>query len=209
MLPKYIQELAKDQNLTGGGTNGGAQTHSRNGRLLSILPLLWSMMLVPLKLSFWSAPGHSTLKYNFFQPFQSAPPITMYCHLPLRRELRSSWRSLPQKSVLWKMSAGKRGAIGGKGVYLTLPFTWPFRSFWAGDICGQIDINVGWSPSRQHLNPGPGFLSGFLHHLPLQKPFLFGYDMTLTTSPLQQAALSLPIPLNPPPKAHAGKPTGS
>ena len=207
MLPKSIQEPAKDQNLAGRGTNGGAQTHSMNGQLLSTLPLFWSVVSVPLKLSFWSDPAWSTFKYTSFS-LPKCPPVTMYCHPPLRRKLRGSWQPWPQKSVPWKISSGKRGATRGKGAYLTLPFTWPFCSFWAGEVCGQSDTNVGWSPSSQHLNPGPGCLLGFLHLFLLQKPFRFGCDTTLTLSSLQQAALSLPIPLTPC-KAHAGKPTGN
>lgn len=207
MLPKSIQEPAEDQNLARGGTNRGAQTCSGNGQLLSTLPLLWSAISVPLKLSIWSDPAWSTFKYKSFS-LPKCPLMTMYCHPPLRRELRNGGWPQPQKSVQWKISSGKRGATGRKGAYPTLPFTWPFCSFRAGDVCGQSHTNMGWSPSTQHLNTGPGCLLGSLHPFPLPKSFRFGYDTTLTLLSLQQAALSLPIPLTPC-KAHAGKPTGN
>lgn len=107
MLPKCIQEPAQDQNLAEGGSKGGAETQSKNRRLLSTLSLLCSVMPVTLKLPFWSAPAGSTCKYKLWS-ISKVSPITTYCHPPLRRELRAGWWLWPQKPVHQKISAGKK-----------------------------------------------------------------------------------------------------
>lgn len=106
MLPKCIQEPVQDQNVAEGGSKGGAQTQSKNRRLLNTSSLLCSVMSVPLKLPFWSAPARSTCKYKSCSLSQVFP-ITTYCHPPLRMELKGSWWPWPQKSVHRKMSTGK------------------------------------------------------------------------------------------------------
>lgn len=208
MLPKYIQELAKDQNLTGGGTNGGAQTHSRNGRLLSILPLPWSAMPVPLKLSFWSAPGHSTLKYKFFS--LSKVPPDHYVLPPsteegaeeqlmvITTEVSALENERREKRCYWR-----ERRIPDPAIYVTFSLILSWWHLWSDWYkCELISQQTALEPRAWISLRIPASSSS-----PKTFPLWVWHDPDNLASPASCPFLTHST--YPPPKAHAGKPTGS